>query len=115
MDISTLIEPLALLIVGGATLILRQFVGVKMREADQAQLAALISRALAYGLHQVGGGNSMASVATSASNLPPAAKERMVDAAVDYARHGAPDLLKRLGSPDASALAARIKAEIAPR
>ncbi|SDX90775.1 hypothetical protein SAMN05444336_112134 [Albimonas donghaensis] len=109
-----LVEPLALLISGAVVILLRQWLGVRIREADQAELDALVSRALAYGVDQVAEGRPGVSPASAAAALPSPTRGRAIDTAVAYARGGSPGLLKRVGATD-DALAARVKAEIAAR
>ena len=109
-----LVEPLALLISGAAVILLRQWLGVRIRESDQAQLAAMLQRALAYGVDRVVQGRAGVSPASAAASLPPPELNHVIEMAVAYARESSPELMKRVGATD-DALAGRIKAEIAAR
>ncbi|MEC9432726.1 MAG: hypothetical protein VYD87_07455 [Pseudomonadota bacterium] len=109
-----LVEPLALLISGAAVILLRQWLGVRIREADQAQLAAMMQRALAYGVDRVVQGRAGVSPASAAASLSPPERARVIDLAVAYARESSPELMKRVGATD-DVLAGRVRAEIAAR
>ena len=109
-----LVEPLALLISGAAVILLRQWLGVRIRESDQAQLADLVQRALAYGVDKVAQGPALPGEVVSGATLPPARRNLAVSWAVGYARERSPELLKRIGASD-DALAGRIIAEIATK